>query len=880
MKRKLIVWMMIMALMISACPIAALASENEPVLYQQFNESFDNGLMAWKINNGAARITDAGRLELQNTTGTNDVTIIGSGAVWQDQTLQLTFNRKNAQGSNFTSITLRHGSPNNLMLLFRDNSISYKLGTMPAEAQLSAYKIDRNTDYDLKIVAKGTEANVQIKKSAETAYQSVGTIRNIPAGKGTLKLYTYQAAAEFDNIVIFNDPTSGLFLKHKVLTASPGGTINLELLNTTAQPLVWTSSDPATVTVSAYGEAAVLKKGNAAITVSTADGALSDTCQIIGVSLLTSIAFSPAALTLEEGESTNLAIVYTPSSADNKTLIWSVADSSIAELVGQASKARGIKAKNAGVTMIRAVTPNGAIMAERLVTVTEKAVPTPTSASFKAEGAPNPIPFGIYGMHYTLVNRINSWTNYNPPNIMDSMRDLKIQSLRGPDGTPSNYFMAKEGVTMSTQDPRYAGFYGTKSAGLDSYSTIKPGYSPLTPADIYYAPNELQIPYLYCVNVSSQSAAEILSILDDIKQVTDSPVNLELGNELYDTYGMMPFVTVDDYVAKVRQIYTAVKERYPDTKIGIVILTKSMEQRIISDPNNQPYEGMEVDWGSTFLGRIFNWNTTVAQNAAYYDAVIPHDYTNLPSVNGLTADDVMSHLSTYTKETYEGFVEQAAQFPGKEMWVSEWGAIPEILFSESDAGEKARMQLMRTPGFAIHYMERLLTMIQTGVIQYSSYHTLVDGQGFGIQSGNKFPAYYTFKGMGQLLSENSHYYPVKLTEGVVNHNKLRFTNETVYHDVEEVGVWGFGSEAGITQAVFINRTNHPVTVELEEAQLKPVWTYGNGDDPIPDLAVAPFATFRDFPVVNPEPIISQGEYAESMVIAPYTAVIADIALNP
>lgn len=870
-------WKLMLAIVLAAgiLPLGAYAEE-EPVWYQQLHEEFDQGMMAWTVKNGAAKVTDEGKLLLQNTTGTNEVVLKGNGAVWGNQILSLTFNRKEVQGSNFSSVVMRSGNGDQFMILIRDSMISYKLGSNP-EAALASYTVARNTDYDLRVVLKNSTAVIQIKKSTDSAFSNVGTVNGITAQKGILKLYTYQAATEFDHIRIYNDEEQGLLLKNKVLLGAPGSSVNLDLLNTTGQPVVWSSSDSSIVTVNSSGQASVLKKGNATVTATTLDGTVSDTCEIVGVTLLTGIAFARANLVIEEGKSTNQGITYTPSAADNKNLIWSIADDQIAELVGQASKARGVKGKQAGTTTITARTPDGQIQAQSTVTVIPAPAVQPSSAHFAEEGTAREIPFGIYGMHFTQVNRINSWTTFNPSYVLDFMRDLKIQSLRGPDGTPSNYFMAKEGLTMSTTDPRYAGFYGTKSAGVDHYSYLKPGFSALWPEDIYYAANDLEIPYLYCINVSSQSVQDILDILEDIKEVTDAPINLELGNELYDTYGMLPFVTVDDYMDKVKDIYTAVKAVYPDTKIGAVILNRPMEQRIVNDPNNQPGEDENQDWGSTFLGRIYNWNSTIAANPGYYDAVIPHDYSNLVSVTGLSADDVMAHLSTYTKETYEGFMEQAAQFPGKEMWVSEWGALPEILFSESDAGEKARLQMMRTPGFAIHYMERLLTMIETGVIQYSSYHTLSDGQGFGIVSGQDiFPGYYTFRGVGQILEENNYFYPLNMTQGVTNEYKLRFTNEEVYHDVEEVGAWGFGTEQELSKAVFINRTRNPVTVGLDGAELKSVWEYGNGADPLPDFAVAPFATFRDLPTVNPEPVIPQSAFAGTVTIPPYTALIAEV----
>ena len=92
-----------------------------------------------------------------------------------------------------------------------------------------------------------------------------------------------------------------------------------------------------------------------------------------------------------------------------------------------------------------------------------------------------------------------------------------------------------------------------------------------------------------------------------------------------------------------------------------------------------------IMWGETFIGRIYNWNSVVAQNSDVYDAIIPHAYAELANTNGMTQKNLVDHLAASCEEIYEGLLYQSMQFPGKEIWVTEWGSLGGAVFQESDS---------------------------------------------------------------------------------------------------------------------------------------------------------------------------------------------------
>ena len=98
--------------------------------------------------------------------------------------------------------------------------------------------------------------------------------------------------------------------------------------------LIWTSSD-ATVATVTDGKVKAIKAGVVTITVTTADGGSSASCEITvteATGNVTGVMIDKSSAILKIGDSITLKAVITPTNADNRNVTWSSTDSSVASV--------------------------------------------------------------------------------------------------------------------------------------------------------------------------------------------------------------------------------------------------------------------------------------------------------------------------------------------------------------------------------------------------------------------------------------------------------------------------------------------------------------------------------------------------------------------
>ena len=119
--------------------------------------------------------------------------------------------------------------------------------------------------------------------------------------------------------------------------------------------LVWSSSDEAVATVK-DGVVTTLKVGEAVITATTTDGSdLSSSCTVVVKPLLvSSVTLDKQNAEVVRGESVTLTAIVAPEDADNKTLVWSSLDETVATVVDGV-----VKTLKAGEAVITATTTDG-----------------------------------------------------------------------------------------------------------------------------------------------------------------------------------------------------------------------------------------------------------------------------------------------------------------------------------------------------------------------------------------------------------------------------------------------------------------------------------------------------------------------------------------
>lgn len=131
--------------------------------------------------------------------------------------------------------------------------------------------------------------------------------------------------------------------------------------------LRWSSDDEDIASVDEDGVILGKSKGEAVITVTTVDGGYTATCKVQVYQPVTELRMDTKAITVKTGENQQLTATILPYDADNKNIIWSSDDSSIAD-VNSKGVVSGIKA---GQVLIRATSEDENISDFCVVTVNQ-----------------------------------------------------------------------------------------------------------------------------------------------------------------------------------------------------------------------------------------------------------------------------------------------------------------------------------------------------------------------------------------------------------------------------------------------------------------------------------------------------------------------------
>ncbi|MGN0294937.1 MAG: leucine-rich repeat protein, partial [Lachnospiraceae bacterium] len=162
----------------------------------------------------------------------------------------------------------------------------------------------------------------------------------------------------------------GVSLDYESLTMEKGQSRTLKATvtgdNAADTGVLWSSSDTDVVSVSENGTVEAVSEGTAAVTVITVDGGYAATCEITveGSLELESLSFKETSVTLVEGETRSLELVYEPSDAEVDVTrgIWSSSDPDVATVADGVVTAAGAGSAEITVQM-------GGLTAACLITV-------------------------------------------------------------------------------------------------------------------------------------------------------------------------------------------------------------------------------------------------------------------------------------------------------------------------------------------------------------------------------------------------------------------------------------------------------------------------------------------------------------------------------
>jgi hypothetical protein len=165
------------------------------------NEDFDDGVAdGWIVGSGKWSVTSSLYRESRTTAGYRNETFYANGTLWTDYTFSADV--KWGGGSAKTGINFRCDVSGTNCYTFRiTNGTTLDLGkrvagTFTALTSWSGYSFRSSTWYTLKVVAKGSLLTFYVNGS------QVGSYTDSSHSSGTVGLYTYQGAGDFDNVLV------------------------------------------------------------------------------------------------------------------------------------------------------------------------------------------------------------------------------------------------------------------------------------------------------------------------------------------------------------------------------------------------------------------------------------------------------------------------------------------------------------------------------------------------------------------------------------------------------------------------------------------------------------------------------------------------------
>ena len=197
-----------------------------------------------------------------------------------------------------------------------------------------------------------------------------GTVTAVKMGTATITATTRDGGKTATCKVTVNPmPVDSITLNPTTLTLTRGETGKLTATvtpdNADNKTVTWSSSDASVATVDNDGTVTAVKVGTATITATTRDGDKTATCTITVSSIsVESIELDRETLALTRGETGKLTATVTPDNADDKTVLWSSSNASVATVDGNGtvtavSKGTAtITAQAGGKTATCAVTVN------------------------------------------------------------------------------------------------------------------------------------------------------------------------------------------------------------------------------------------------------------------------------------------------------------------------------------------------------------------------------------------------------------------------------------------------------------------------------------------------------------------------------------------
>lgn len=221
---------------------------------------------------------------------------------------------------------------------------------------------------DASVLPENATDNNVIWNSSDNSIVSVdkkGNVRAKQVGSAIISASVESGKVSAEcRVLVEPTPVVSIKLSHKNVQLHVGSMVEIsasvEPSNATDKTIKWSSSDNSIVTVD-EGKVKGIKIGKAIVSASADEGKVTETCEVEVIPFaVTGIELDVQSLKLMAGDQKQLNYTISPENADNKDVIWSVQDETIASV-----NTKGIvTAKKNGTTKVVVKTVDGGFTAE------------------------------------------------------------------------------------------------------------------------------------------------------------------------------------------------------------------------------------------------------------------------------------------------------------------------------------------------------------------------------------------------------------------------------------------------------------------------------------------------------------------------------------
>ncbi len=238
------------------------------------------------------------------------------------------------KGGNVKISAVKFVGPNDIDVPVIDNSVY--LGVLPVSIALDPPEVSIIRSETAQLTPKFTPSwttnkaiSWQSSDNSVAVVSADGVVTAAYRGSATITVTTVNGKTATTEVTVLI-PTTDLTVEPVEVTMEKGSTQTLIATQTpfdTTDELVWTSSDPSVASVDADGVVTANLVGQAHITVRSGD--IEAVCHVTVIISPRSITIEPAEPMLGVGHTLQLTAIVLPEDATDKTVVWSVDDSSI-----------------------------------------------------------------------------------------------------------------------------------------------------------------------------------------------------------------------------------------------------------------------------------------------------------------------------------------------------------------------------------------------------------------------------------------------------------------------------------------------------------------------------------------------------------------------